>query len=105
MGKMGGFELNYSSDIDLIVFFDPAAPALVPGIEATALFVRITRGLVKLLQERTADGYVFRVDLRLRPDPASTHVAISTPAAIEYYETRGQNWERSALIKARPCAG
>lgn len=105
MGKMGAFELNYSSDIDLIVFFDPAAPALAPNTEAQALYIRLTRSLVKMLQERTADGYVFRVDVRLRPDPASTHIAISTPAAIEYYETRGQNWERSAMIKARPCAG
>src|SRR5258707_3088169 len=61
--------------------------------------------LVKLLQERTPDGYVFRIDLRLRPDPASTHIAISTTAALDYYESRGQNWERAALIKARPCAG
>ncbi len=105
MGKMGAFELNYSSDVDLIVFFDPAAPALAPNTEAQALYIRVTRGLVKLMQERTVDGYVFRVDVRLRPDPASTHIAISTPAAIEYYETRGQNWERSAMIKARACAG
>ena len=72
MGKMGAFELNYSSDIDLIVFYDPDAPALAGKDAAAAFHVRITRGLVKLLQERTADGYVFRVDLRLRPDPAST---------------------------------
>src|SRR5260370_39717297 len=61
--------------------------------------------LVKLLQDRTPAGYVFRTDLRLRPDPASTHIAISTTAALDYYESRGQNWERAALIKARPCAG
>jgi glutamate-ammonia-ligase adenylyltransferase len=67
--------------------------------------VRLTRSLVRLLQERTAEGYVFRVDLRLRPDPASTQIAISTAAALDYYESRGQNWERAALIKARPCAG
>jgi glutamate-ammonia-ligase adenylyltransferase len=67
--------------------------------------VRITRGLVKLLQERTADGYVFRVDLRLRPDPASTPVAISTETALNYYGSVGQNWERAAMIKARACAG
>ena len=67
--------------------------------------VRITRGLVKLLQERTADGYVFRVDLRLRPDPASTQIAVSTEAALNYYESVGQNWERAAMIKARACAG
>jgi glutamate-ammonia-ligase adenylyltransferase len=105
MGKMGAGELNYSSDIDLIVFFAPDAPALTPDTEAAPLAIRITRGLVKLLSERTGDGYVFRVDLRLRPDPASTQIAISTPAALDYYEHRGQNWERSALIKARPCAG
>jgi glutamate-ammonia-ligase adenylyltransferase len=105
MGKMGAFELNYSSDIDLIIFFDPAAPALGSRAEPGQLYVRLTRSLVKILQERTADGYVFRVDLRLRPDPSSTQIAISTPAALDYYEGRGQNWERAALIKARPCAG
>jgi [glutamine synthetase] adenylyltransferase / [glutamine synthetase]-adenylyl-L-tyrosine phosphorylase len=105
MGKMGAFELNYSSDIDLMVFFDPLAPALAPEVEPAPFYVRLTRELVKLIQERTADGYVFRVDLRLRPDPASTQIAISTPAALDYYESRGQNWERAALIKARACAG
>jgi glutamate-ammonia-ligase adenylyltransferase len=103
MGKMGAGELNYSSDIDLIVFFDPGAPAL--DVEASNLFVRMTQRLIRLLQERTEHGYVFRVDMRLRPDPASTQVAISVPAALDYYESRGQNWERAALIKARPCAG
>jgi [glutamine synthetase] adenylyltransferase / [glutamine synthetase]-adenylyl-L-tyrosine phosphorylase len=105
MGKMGAGELNYSSDIDLIVLFDPDAPTLVHGVEPAVLFVRLTRQLVKLLQERTTQGYVFRVDLRLRPDPSSTQVAVSTPAALDYYESRGQNWERAAMIKARPCAG
>ena len=105
MGKMGAFELNYSSDIDLIVFYDPEAPAIPADTQPSALYIRVTRGLVKLLQERTPDGYVFRVDLRLRPDPASTQAAISVPAALDYYEHRGQNWERSAMIKARPCAG
>ena len=103
MGKMGAGELNYSSDIDLIVFYDAAAP--LPGIEPAPFYVRITRALVRLLQERTADGYVFRTDLRLRPDPASTQIAISTTSALDYYESRGQNWERAALIKARACAG
>ena len=103
MGKMGANELNFSSDIDLIVFYDPSAA--VPAIEPAALYVRLTRGLVKLLQERTPDGYVCRVDLRLRPDPASTQIAVSIAAALDYYESRGQNWERAALIKARPCAG
>ena len=105
MGKMGAYELNYSSDIDLIVFYDPEAGVLADDGEAAAFYVRITRGLVKLLQERTADGYVFRVDLRLRPDPASTQIAVSIPAALNYYGSVGQNWERAAMIKARPCAG
>ena len=105
MGKMGAYELNYSSDIDLIVFYDPQAPALNGDGETAAFYVRITRGLVKLLQERTADGYVFRVDLRLRPDPASTQIAVSIDAALDYYGSVGQNWERAALIKSRACAG
>src|SRR4051812_28382533 len=105
MGKMGAGELNYSSDIDLIVFFDPAATSLVPDIEPQPFFVRVTQGLARLLQQRSGDGYVFRVDLRLRPDPASTQVAISTEAALHYYEREGRTWERAAMIKARPCAG
>ncbi len=105
MGKLGGGELNFSSDIDLIVFFDPAAARLSPDVEPASFYVRMTRELVKLLQERTEDGYVFRVDLRLRPDPSSTQIAISTPSALDYYGSRGQNWERAALIKARACAG
>ncbi len=105
MGKHGAGELNYSSDIDLIVFFDPEADSVNEGQEASAIFVRVTRALAKLLQERTGDGYVLRVDLRLRPDPGSTAVAISLPAAFSYYEMLGQNWERAALIKARPVAG
>ncbi|MEA2861670.1 MAG: [glutamine synthetase] adenylyltransferase / [glutamine synthetase]-adenylyl-L-tyrosine, partial [Methylobacteriaceae bacterium] len=105
MGKMGAGELNYSSDIDLIVFFDPAAPTLAPDIEPQPFFVRVTQGLSRLLQQRTGDGYVFRVDLRLRPDPSSTPVAISTAAALHYYEREGRTWERAAMIKARACAG
>jgi len=105
MGKMGAFELNYSSDIDVIVLFDHRAAALAPDVEATPIYLRLARGLVKLLQERTVDGYVFRVDLRLRPDPASTQIAVSTDAALAYYESIGQTWERAAMIKARPCAG
>jgi glutamate-ammonia-ligase adenylyltransferase len=105
MGKMGAHELNYSSDIDLIVLYDAGASALAEGVEPGALFVRLTRGLVKLMQERTADGYVFRTDLRLRPDPGSTHIAVSVLSALNYYESTGQNWERAAMIKARPCAG
>ncbi|HLH11937.1 MAG TPA: bifunctional [glutamine synthetase] adenylyltransferase/[glutamine synthetase]-adenylyl-L-tyrosine phosphorylase [Methylovirgula sp.] len=105
LGKHGGRELNYSSDTDLIVLFDPESPAARRVGEPALFFVRITQRLVKILQERTADGYVLRVDLRLRPDPGSTAAAISLPAAFFYYESFGQNWERAALIKARPIAG
>jgi [glutamine synthetase] adenylyltransferase / [glutamine synthetase]-adenylyl-L-tyrosine phosphorylase len=105
MGKMGAGELNYSSDIDLIVFFDSRAPTLAPDIEPQPFFVRVTQALARLLQQRTGDGYVFRVDLRLRPDPASTQVAISIDSALHYYEREGRTWERAAMIKARPCAG
>src|SRR6185437_11230096 len=76
MGKMGACELNYSSDIDLIVFFDAASPLIAGDAEPAPVFVRITQRVVKLLQTRTGDGYVFRTDLRLRPDPASTPIAI-----------------------------
>ena len=105
MGKYGAGELNYSSDIDLITLFDRDAAPLADGVEPTKLFVRVVQRVVRLLQERTGEGYVFRVDLRLRPDPGSTQVAISTDAALRYYEGLGQNWERAALIKARPVAG
>jgi glutamate-ammonia-ligase adenylyltransferase len=105
MGKMGAGELNYSSDIDLIVFFDRNATSLVSDIEPQPFFVRVTQGMARLLQQRSGDGYVFRVDLRLRPDPASTQVAISTEAALHYYEREGRTWERAAMIKARACAG
>ena len=105
MGKMGACELNYSSDIDLIVFFDAASPLIPEDAEPAPAFVRITQRVVKLLNARTGDGYVFRTDLRLRPDPASTPIAISTAAARAYYESVGQNWERAAMIKARACAG
>ena len=76
-----------------------------PDIEPQPFFVRVTQALARLLQQRTGDGYVFRVDLRLRPDPASTQVAMSTEAALHYYEREGRTWERAAMIKARPCAG
>jgi glutamate-ammonia-ligase adenylyltransferase len=105
LGKHGARELNYSSDVDLIVLYDPAAASIPSGTEPGPLFIRMTKALARLLQERTSDGYVLRVDLRLRPDPASTPVALSTLSAYSYYETVGQNWERAALIKARAAAG
>ena len=105
LGKHGARELNYSSDVDLIVLYDSAAASIPPGTEPGPMFARLTRALARLMQERTSEGYVLRVDLRLRPDPASTPVALSTASAYQYYETVGQNWERAALIKARPAAG
>ena len=105
MGKYGANELNYSSDIDLIIFFEREIAPVASHVEPGAFFVRLTRELVHIMQERTADGYVFRTDLRLRPDPGSTQAAISTGAAFRYYESLGQNWERAAMIKARPVAG
>ncbi|MDQ8728584.1 bifunctional [glutamine synthetase] adenylyltransferase/[glutamine synthetase]-adenylyl-L-tyrosine phosphorylase [Bradyrhizobium sp. LHD-71] len=105
MGKMGAGELNYSSDIDLIVFYDIEANSLKADIEPQPFFVRIAQGMSRLMQQRTADGYVFRVDLRLRPDPASTPAAVSTASALGYYEREGRTWERAAMIKAYPCAG
>ena len=105
MGKQGAFELNYSSDIDVSVFFEPDALPLADGVEAEAFAVRLTQRLSDLMQARTPDGYVFRMDLRLRPDPSSTPHAVPVPAALEYYESVGQNWERAAFIKARACAG
>jgi glutamate-ammonia-ligase adenylyltransferase len=104
MGKLGAGELNYSSDIDLIILYDRAAP-LQRGLDPSSFFVRVTRDLVRVLQDRTEDGYVFRVDLRLRPDPGSTQIAVATDAALDYYERVGQTWERAAMIKARIAAG
>jgi glutamate-ammonia-ligase adenylyltransferase len=105
LGKHGAGELNYSSDIDLVVFFDPDAAPLPDPTEAATFYTRVAQALSRLLQERTPDGFVHRVDYRLRPDPGSTPTAVSLPSAYTYYETVGQNWERAALIKARPVAG
>ncbi|PZO03865.1 MAG: bifunctional glutamine-synthetase adenylyltransferase/deadenyltransferase [Hyphomicrobiales bacterium] len=105
LGKHGAGELNYSSDIDIIVFFDPEVAEAAGVAEPTSFYVKLTQAIARIIQERTPDGYVFRVDLRLRPDPASTHVAVALPSAYSYYETVGQNWERAAMIKARPVAG
>jgi len=104
-GKIGAHELNYSSDIDLLIFIDEKAGALRNGAASVNVFSKMIRRLVRIMQERNEHGYVFRVDLRLRPDPGSTPLALPTPAALHYYESRGQNWERAALIKARPIAG
>ncbi|MFZ5779227.1 MAG: bifunctional [glutamine synthetase] adenylyltransferase/[glutamine synthetase]-adenylyl-L-tyrosine phosphorylase [Pseudomonadota bacterium] len=105
MGKLGAGELNYSSDIDLILLYDRDTPALAGNDQLSRHFVRAARLLVQLMSETSADGYVFRTDLRLRPDPGSTPLAMSVQAAELYYESVGQNWERAAMIKAHPVAG
>lgn len=103
LGKLGASELNYSSDIDLVLIFDQDAPHFGP--ETPKLMARFARGLVALLAERDEDGYVFRVDLRLRPDPGATPAVVSLAAALQYYETQGRTWERAAFSKARPIGG
>jgi glutamate-ammonia-ligase adenylyltransferase len=105
MGKLGADELNYSSDIDLILLYDREAPALADSELLSRHFVRAARLLVQLMSETAPDGYIFRTDLRLRPDPGSTPLAMSVQAAELYYESVGQNWERAAMIKAHPVAG
>ena len=103
MGKMGAGELNYSSDIDLICLFDETR---YPGEEqeARASFIKVARRMTAILSDVT-DGYVFRSDLRLRPDASVTPVCLSMAAAEAYYEAEGRTWERAAYIKARPCGG
>ncbi|MFD2206177.1 bifunctional [glutamine synthetase] adenylyltransferase/[glutamine synthetase]-adenylyl-L-tyrosine phosphorylase [Kiloniella antarctica] len=105
MGKLGSWELNYSSDIDLIILFDPEKINYLHDRGPHEGMVRMTRDLVRCLDDRTKDGYVFRTDLRLRPDPSATPLALSFNAAMTYYETTGLNWERCAMIKANPIAG
>ena len=105
MGKLGARELNYSSDIDLIVFYDPDVAPYIGGRSLPDCYVGLTRALLRHLSERTGDGYVCRTDLHLRPDAGATPLAIAVAAAEAYYESVGQNWERAALIKARVVAG
>ncbi|MBM7066715.1 glutamine-synthetase adenylyltransferase [Actibacterium sp. 188UL27-1] len=105
MGKMGAGELNYSSDIDLIFLFDNTRFTGPDVGEARAAFIRATRKTCAMLSDITADGYVFRTDLRLRPDAAVTPVCVAIDAAEQYYESVGRTWERAAFIKARACAG
>ncbi len=105
MGKQGAFELNYSSDIDFVIYYDQDVTRYVGRKTVQQCFIRMAMNLVKIMQEVTADGYVLRTDLRLRPDPGVTPVVVSMQAAESYYESMGQNWERAAMIKARPFAG
>lgn len=105
MGKMGAHELNYSSDIDLICLFDESKFERDDFHGARSSFVRATRRMSGILSDLTGEGYVFRTDLRLRPDPAVTPVCVAMEAAMRYYESLGRTWERAAHIKARPAAG
>jgi len=105
LGKHGGQELNYSSDIDFVIYYTANALPLVDGQDARKFHIKLVQDLTALLQNVTADGFVFRVDLRLRPDPGATPVTITVDAALSYYESMGQNWERAVYIKARPIAG
>jgi glutamate-ammonia-ligase adenylyltransferase len=105
LGKHGSCELNYSSDIDPILLYDPLT---VPRREREApdeAALRLAKRMVQLLSERTADGYVFRVDLRLRPTPEATPIILPIEAAIGYYESAAVGWEQAAFIRARACAG
>ncbi len=105
MGKMGAGELNYSSDIDLICLFDETQYQPDTYMDARTSLIRATRKMAGMLNDLTEDGYVFRTDLRLRPDPSSTPVCLSMEAAERYYESVGRTWERAAYIKARACGG
>jgi glutamate-ammonia-ligase adenylyltransferase len=105
LGKHGSRELNYSSDVDLIFLYDPATLPLKSREEPGQAALRIGQRLVELIQKRDADGYVFRVDLRLRPSPEVTPIALPVDAAISYYESSALPWERAAFIRARVVAG
>ncbi|EBA11324.1 Glutamate-ammonia-ligase adenylyltransferase [Roseobacter sp. CCS2] len=105
MGKMGAGELNYSSDIDLICLFDETRFDPDDYHEVRSAFIRVTRKMTAILSDVREGGYVFRTDLRLRPDASVTPVCLSMEAAERYYESVGRTWERAAYIKARVCAG
>lgn len=110
MGKLGAFELNFSSDIDLIYLYETDAGTTDGGAEGKPVslhqyFVRLSETITRIVSEVTEDGFVFRVDLRLRPEGTRGDLANSLRSAEIYYESWGQTWERAALIKARPVAG
>ena len=105
MGKLGSRELNFSSDVDLILLFDPARLPRRERDDPGEAAVRIGRRMIELLQKRTAEGYVARVDLRLRPSPEVTPIVLPVDAAISHYESSALPWERAAFIRARACAG
>lgn len=105
LGKLGAEELNYSSDIDLIALYDPEKANYIGRKSVSDCFIKLTQDVVRYIDQRTMHGYVFRVDLRLRPDPGATPVAMSLDAALGYYHSVAANWERSAMIKASFAAG
>lgn len=105
VGKYGARELNYSSDIDFNVFYDPELIVLPNMARAERTLIKLTQSLIRAFEKVTANGYIFRTDLRLRPDPRSNAIVVSTRTAERYYESLGQNWERAAMIKARVCGG
>ena len=105
LGKQGSFELNYSSDIDPILLYDPLKLPRRAREEPEDAAVRIGRRVIELLQARDGDGYVLRVDLRLRPSPEVTPIALPADAAVHYYESQALPWERAAFIRARAAAG
>jgi len=105
MGKLGSHELNYSSDVDLLLLFDPSRLPKRERDDPGEAAVRVGRRLIELLQKRTADGYVARVDLRLRPSPEVTPIVLPIEAALSHYESSALPWERAAFIRARACAG
>nr|ART36692.1 D576 [uncultured bacterium] len=106
MGKLGGDELNFSSDVDLMFAFERAGSCDGPrALDNEEFFLRLARRLVGVLDEADANGQVFRVDVRLRPFGTSGPLAVSFDAMEDYYQNHGRDWERYALIKARPVAG
>ena len=106
LGKLGGGELNFSSDIDVILAFaENGTSDGARALDNETYFARLGQLLVKLLAQISADGYVFRVDLRLRPFGSAGRVALSFAAMEQYYQREGRDWERYAWIKARPVAG
>lgn len=105
MGKLGSHELNYSSDVDLLLLFDPETLPKRTRDDAGDAAVRVGRRIVEIMQKRTEDGYVQRVDLRLRPSPEVTPIALPVNAAISHYESSALPWERAAFIRARAAAG
>jgi len=106
LGKLGGAELNYSSDIDLVFLYDRGRGADLSAQQAAAEYSdRLVREVLKLLTEATDLGAAYRVDLRLRPDGNAGPMAVSYDSALHYYDTSGRTWERQAMVKARPIAG